>query len=87
MSDFDRNYAAVRRFGADRAVAIDASLRAHMLRVYNYMAAGVALTGEPAGNLVAQQPGRTRGVPPRSAMRSNSPTRARWQSVGLEVES
>jgi uncharacterized protein len=45
MSDFDRNYAATRRFGADRAVAIDAGLRAHMLRVYNYMAAGVALTG------------------------------------------
>src|SRR6266536_2114771 len=45
MSDFDRNYAAVRRFGADRAVAIDAGLRAHMIRVYNYMAAGVALTG------------------------------------------
>jgi len=45
MSDFDRNYAATRRFGADRAVAIDAGLRAHMVRVYNYMAAGVALTG------------------------------------------
>ena len=45
MSDFDRNYAATRRFGADRALAIDAGLRAHMIRVYNYMAAGVALTG------------------------------------------
>jgi hypothetical protein len=45
MSDFDRNYAATRRFGADRAVAIDVGLRAHMIRVYNYMAAGVALTG------------------------------------------
>jgi hypothetical protein len=45
MSDFDRNYAATRRFGADRAVAVDAGVRAHMLRVYNYMAAGVALTG------------------------------------------
>jgi uncharacterized protein len=45
MSDFDRNYAAARGFGADRAVAIDAGLRAHMIRVYNYMAAGVALTG------------------------------------------
>ena len=48
MSDFDRNYAATRRFGADRAVAIDAGLRAHMIRVYNYMAAGVALTGVAA---------------------------------------
>ena len=44
MSDFDRNYAA-RGFGADRAAAIDAGLRAYMIRVYNYMAAGVALTG------------------------------------------
>jgi hypothetical protein len=45
MSDFDRNYAAARGFGADRAVAIDQGLRAHMIRVYNYMAIGVALTG------------------------------------------
>ncbi|MDQ2079194.1 Bax inhibitor-1/YccA family protein [Xanthobacteraceae bacterium Astr-EGSB] len=44
MSDFDRNYAAVRGHAADRAVAIDAGLRAHMLRVYNYMSGGVALT-------------------------------------------
>src|SRR5262249_50339626 len=48
MSDFDRNYSAVRGFGADRAVAIDQGLRAHMIRVYNYMAAGVALTGVTA---------------------------------------
>jgi len=45
MSDFDRNYSAVRGGAADRAVAIDAGLRAHMIRVYNYMASGVALTG------------------------------------------
>ena len=46
MSDFDRNYAAARRgVGADRAVAIDQGLRAYMIRVYNYMATGVALTG------------------------------------------
>jgi uncharacterized protein len=44
MSDFDRNIAARGGF-ADRAVAIDAGLRAHMIRVYNYMAAAVALTG------------------------------------------
>ena len=44
MSDFNRN-PAVRGFGADRAVAIDAGLRAYMIRVYNYMAFGVALTG------------------------------------------
>src|SRR5215470_7647669 len=45
MSDFDRNYAArTRGFATDRAL-IDAGLRAHMIRVYNYMAIGVALTG------------------------------------------
>jgi FtsH-binding integral membrane protein len=45
MSDFDRNYAALRGVGTDRAVAYDMGLRAHMIRVYNYMAGGVALTG------------------------------------------
>jgi FtsH-binding integral membrane protein len=45
MSDFDRNYATARAgYRADQ-VAIDAGLRAYMIRVYNYMAAGVALTG------------------------------------------
>jgi FtsH-binding integral membrane protein len=45
MSDFDRNVAAGRGGYADRAAAIDAGLRAHMISVYNYMAAAVALTG------------------------------------------
>ena len=45
MSDFDRNVASARPYGADRAVAIDAGLRAYMISVYNYMALGVALTG------------------------------------------
>ncbi len=44
MSDFNRN-PAVRGFGTDSAAAIDAGLRAYMIRVYNYMAIGVALTG------------------------------------------
>ena len=44
MSDFDRNVAARGGF-ADRTAAVDAGLRAYMLRVYNYMAAAVALTG------------------------------------------
>jgi hypothetical protein len=48
MSDFDRNYAAARGAGLGRAVAVDAGLRAYMLRVYNYMAIGVALTGVAA---------------------------------------
>jgi FtsH-binding integral membrane protein len=45
MSDFDRNAAAARGGYADRAVAYDAGLRAHMIRVYNYMASAVGLTG------------------------------------------
>lgn len=47
MSDYDRNVAA-RGFGAASAAAIDAGLRAYMIRIYNYMAAGVALTGVTA---------------------------------------
>jgi FtsH-binding integral membrane protein len=47
MSDFDRNYAA-RSAPLGRAVAVDEGLRAYMLRVYNYMAIGVALTGVAA---------------------------------------
>jgi FtsH-binding integral membrane protein len=44
MSDFDRNVAARGGF-AGRAAAVDAGLRTYMLRVYNYMAAAVALSG------------------------------------------
>ena len=68
MSDFDRNYAAVAR-GADRAV-VDAGLRAYMIRVYNYMAVGVALTGVAAwiafqlagGDAIAITGGRISGL-------------------------
>ena len=45
MSNLDRNYTTTGRAGADRAVVIDEGLRAYMIRVYNYMAMGVALTG------------------------------------------
>ncbi len=45
MSDFDRNLAGARTGYRTDQVTIDAGLRAHMIRVYNYMAAGVALTG------------------------------------------
>jgi uncharacterized protein len=44
MSNQDRN-AAIPGASGDRTVAIDAGLRTYMLRVYNYMAIGVALTG------------------------------------------
>jgi FtsH-binding integral membrane protein len=45
MSNFDRNYAPFSGAATDRAVAYDMGLRAHMIRVYNYMTGGVALTG------------------------------------------
>ncbi len=45
MSDFDRNIATARTGYRTDQVTIDAGLRAYMIRVYNYMAAGVALTG------------------------------------------
>jgi len=46
MSDFDRNVAARGGFATtDRAIAIDAGLRAYMVRIYNLMAAGIAFTG------------------------------------------
>ncbi len=46
MSDFDRSYAtATRTVGAGGVVAIDAGLRAYMIRVYNCMAMGVGLSG------------------------------------------
>jgi len=48
MSDFDRNYGAMRGVGTDRAIAVDEGLRAYMIRVYNTMAIGVALTGVAA---------------------------------------
>jgi len=43
MAQIDNRYAA--GTGARTDVAVDAGLRAYMLRVYNYMTAGVALTG------------------------------------------
>ena len=48
MSDLDRNYASpFGRAGAGRidAAAVDAGLRAYMLRIYNYMSIGLAITG------------------------------------------
>jgi FtsH-binding integral membrane protein len=47
MSDMDRNYASPFGRAATRAdaAAVDAGLRAHMLRIYNYMVIGLAITG------------------------------------------
>src|SRR6201997_2530706 len=47
MSDFDRNYASPfgRAAGRADAAVVDAGLRAYMLRIYNYMSIGLAITG------------------------------------------
>jgi FtsH-binding integral membrane protein len=47
MSNYDPNSAAA-GFSENGATAIDVGLRAFMLRVYNYMASGVGLTGVAA---------------------------------------
>ncbi|MEG6507902.1 Bax inhibitor-1/YccA family protein [Methyloligella sp. 2.7D] len=45
MADLDQRYAQPRTVGRAEAGAIDQGLRAYMLRVYNYMALGVGITG------------------------------------------
>ena len=44
MAEIDHRYAHAGP-AAQTNVAVDEGLRAYMLRVYNYMAAGIALTG------------------------------------------
>jgi len=70
MSNFDRNYSAtVHSLGTSQAV-IDAGLRAHMISVYNYMAAAVALSGVTAwltfqaagGDAIVRAGGRISGL-------------------------
>ena len=61
MSDLDRNYASPfgRAAGRVDAATVDAGLRAYMLRIYNYMSIGLAITGlaalgfEPVDEVVA----------------------------------
>ena len=47
MSDLDRNYNSPfgRAAGRTDAATVDAGLRAYMLRIYNYMTIGLAITG------------------------------------------
>ena len=45
MAELDRRYGQGRAAGRADAGAIDQGLRSYMLRVYNYMAVGVAITG------------------------------------------
>jgi FtsH-binding integral membrane protein len=45
MADLDRRYAQGTTVGRTDAGVVDQGLRAYMIRVYNYMASGVAITG------------------------------------------
>jgi FtsH-binding integral membrane protein len=45
MADLDRRYAQGTTVGRTDVGVVDQGLRAYMLRVYNYMASGVAITG------------------------------------------
>src|SRR5665213_237424 len=47
MSDLDRNYTSPfgRAAGRADAATVDAGLRSYMLRIYNYMSIGLAITG------------------------------------------
>ena len=48
MSDYDRNAATApfgQTLGRAGTVAVDEGLRAYMLRIYNYMVLGLAITG------------------------------------------
>ena len=70
MSDFDRNYATAMRGARVDQAAVDAGLRAHMISVYNYMAAAVALSGVTAwlayqaagGDAIVRSAGRVSGL-------------------------
>jgi FtsH-binding integral membrane protein len=45
MADLDRRYAQGTTVGRTEAGVVDQGLRAYMIRVYNYMAVGVGITG------------------------------------------
>jgi FtsH-binding integral membrane protein len=65
MADIDNRYAHA-GVAARTDVAVDEGLRAYMLRVYNYMAAGIALTGVVAyltfSMAVVERAGARRGL-------------------------
>src|SRR5579885_2766817 len=51
MSDYERNVATApfgQALGRAGTVAVDEGLRAYMLRIYNYMVLGLAITGAAA---------------------------------------
>ena len=73
MSDLDRNYASPfgRAAGRVDAATVDAGLRAYMLRIYNYMVLGLAITG--AASATNTRPQRRWRVPPLLLASGTSP--------------
>jgi hypothetical protein len=66
MAEFDRNGDGVPLGSAvsnAEAAAIDAGLRAYMLRIHNYMALGLAITGAAALGIYLVSSPRTRNPP------------------------
>ena len=77
MSDLDRNYASPfgRAAGRVDAATVDAGLRAYMLRIYNYMSIGLAITGLAALGvyMAAVTTDPSAGAPPSSATQFLTP--------------
>ena len=82
MSDLDRNYASPfgRAAGRTDAAAVDAGLRAYMLRIYNYMTIGLAITGLAALGIYMAAV-TTRPVGRRRQVRQRLPDAVRLRDV------
>jgi len=61
MAELDRRYAQSTPVGRTETGVIDQGLRAYMLRVYNYMASGVGITGLVAYLVYAMAVGQSAG--------------------------
>ncbi len=69
MADYDSNRIIRGQVGA-QAGAIDAGLRAYMLRVYNYMLVALVVTGLTAYGSLLAHPSRPTRQPPLSNSRT-----------------
>ena len=76
MAELDRRYAQGTTVGRAETGVIDQGLRAYMLRVYNYMASGVAITGVVAYLTYMFAVVDSRGRPAAHAASANSSSRA-----------
>ena len=77
MADLDRRYAQGTTVGRTDAGVVDQGLRAYMIRVYNYMATGVAITGVLAYVILCPFGAAGRGRARADLVRHTSCSRAR----------